>query len=86
MERRRDEGLASGEAHGAQADLALPVADNSAIALVSLKGGIRERARIALPAPAAYGVAALGRGTKVRILVGLSDGRVAVVAPDGTKP
>ncbi|MCJ2076410.1 hypothetical protein FV232_17690 [Methylobacterium sp. WL30] len=70
----------------AQADLALPVADNSAIALVSLKGGIRERARIALPAPAAYGVAALGRGTKVRILVGLSDGRVAVVAPDGTKP
>ena len=67
-------------------DLALPGADGTALALVSLKGGIRERARIALPAPAAFGVATLGRGRQARILVGLSDGRVAVVAPDGATP
>ena len=67
-------------------DLALPGADGTALALVSLKGGIRERVRIALPAPAALGVAALGRGRQARILVGLSDGRVAVVAPNGTTP
>lgn len=67
-------------------DLALPIADGSALALVALKDGIRERARVALPASAAFGVAALGRGTLARVLIGLSDGRVAVVAPDRPKP
>lgn len=63
------------------AELALPVADRTALALISLKDGIRERARIALPAPAAHGVSVLGRGEGARILVGLSDGRLAVVTP-----
>ena len=54
--------------------------------VVALAGGIREHARIALPTPAAFGVAALGRGVRARILVGLSDGRVAVVAANGAKP
>lgn len=63
------------------AELALPVADRMSLALVSLKGGIRERARVTLPAPAAHGVAVLGRGAGARILVALADGRVAVVAP-----
>lgn len=67
-------------------DLALPTVDGAALALVSLKGGPRERARIPLPAPAGFGVAALGRGVQARLLVGLSDGRVAVVAPDGKTP
>ena len=61
-------------------DLALPVADRSALAIVAFKGGIRERARASLPAPAAFGVAALGKGAKARILVGLADGRVAVIS------
>ena len=67
-------------------DLALPAIGGAALALVGLKGGLRERARIALPAPAGFGVAALGRGRQARILVGLSDGRVAVVAPEGATP
>ncbi|WP_375456760.1 hypothetical protein [uncultured Methylobacterium sp.] len=67
-------------------DLALPTIDGAALALVSLKGGIRERARIALPAPAAFGVSALGEGRAARLLVGLADGRIAVVAPGGTRP
>lgn len=66
-------------------ELALPVADRSALALVAFKGGITERARASLPAPAAFGVAALGRGAEARILVGLSDGRIAVVS-EGARP
>ncbi|WP_336489660.1 hypothetical protein [Methylobacterium nigriterrae] len=62
-------------------DLALPTLDRGALALVSLKGTIRERARIALPAPAAHGVAALGSGAGTHLLVGLADGRVALVRP-----
>lgn len=68
------------------AELALPVGDRTALALVSFEGGIRERARFALPAPAAHGVAALGRGEGARILVGLADGRIAVVAPAAATP
>lgn len=63
-------------------DLALPVADRSALAILSLKGGITERARVALPTPAAFGVAALGTGAEARLLVGLADGRIAVVNPN----
>ena len=75
------------ESDGAGAsDLALPTADGSALAIVSPRDGLRERARIALPEPAAFGVATLGRGQQARVLVGLSDGRVAVIATDGTKP
>jgi hypothetical protein len=60
-------------------DLALPILDRSAVAILSLKDGIHERARLALPAPAAFGLATLGRGAGARLLVGLADGRIAVV-------
>ncbi|GJD58465.1 hypothetical protein [Methylobacterium dankookense] len=64
------------------AELALPAAGGTALAVVGFKGGPpRERLRAPLPAPAATGVAALGRGASSRLLVGLADGRVAVVAP-----
>lgn len=69
--------------------LALPAADRSTLAIVSLKGGITERVRILLPGPAAFGVAALGRGAQARVLVGLADGRLAVVpanAPGSVPP
>lgn len=74
---------------GGTPDLALPASDRTTLVLVSLKDGIRERARILLPGPAALGVAVLGRGAGARILVGLADGRVAVVpasAPEGVEP
>ena len=64
------------------AELALPAAGGTALAVVAFKGGPpRERLRAPLPAPAATGVAALGRGAASRLLVGLADGRVAVVSP-----
>ena len=63
------------------AELALPSAGGTALAVVTLKGSPRERLRAPLPAPAATGVAALGRGASTRLLVGLADGRVAVVTP-----
>jgi hypothetical protein len=69
---------------GTPPDLALPVAGRGALAVVSLKSGTpEERARIPLPAPAAYGIAVLEAGGAARtILVGLADGRlVAVPAP-----
>lgn len=61
-------------------ELALPVADRSALAILSLKNGIREQARIPLPTLAAFGVAVLGQGPETRLLVGLADGRVALVS------
>lgn len=62
-------------------ELALATADRGSVALLDLKDGIRERARIALPAKAGFGLSALGRGPRAQLLVGLSDGRVAVVTP-----
>lgn len=62
-------------------ELALPVLDRSAVAFLALTGGIRERVRVSLPAPAAFGLVSLGRGEGARLLVGLSDGRIAVVIP-----
>ncbi|KQP83412.1 hypothetical protein ASF60_22065 [Methylobacterium sp. Leaf113] len=62
-------------------ELALPVADRSALAILVLKDGIRERLRIPLPGLAAFGLASLGRGPAARLLVGLADGRIAVVTP-----
>ena len=69
---------------GEPPDLALPVSGRGALVLLSLKGGQpRERLRVALPAPAAFGVAALEAGGTARtILVGLADGRV-VALPAG---
>ncbi|GLS50459.1 hypothetical protein GCM10007885_33110 [Methylobacterium gnaphalii] len=63
---------------GKAAGLALPASDRTTLAIVSLDGGIAERTRILLPGPAALGVAVLGRGERVRVLVGLADGRLAV--------
>ncbi|MBO1020700.1 hypothetical protein IPV08_12025 [Methylobacterium sp. SD274] len=62
-------------------ELAVPVADRSALAILSLKDGIREVKRVPLPGLAAFGVAAIGQGTRTRLLVGLADGRVALISP-----
>ncbi|GJE15315.1 hypothetical protein [Methylobacterium marchantiae] len=62
-------------------ELALPVSDRSALAILSLKDGIREVRRIPLPGLAAFGVAAIGKGAHTRLLVGLADGRVALISP-----
>ena len=61
--------------------LAIPTLDRASLALVDLRGGIKELWRVALPARAATGVAALGRDADARILVGLDDGQVAVIRP-----
>ena len=61
--------------------LAIPTADRASLALLSLKSGIAEEWRVALPAKAATGVATLGSGRDAHILVGLEDGRVADVRP-----
>ena len=66
---------------GGKPELALMTSRREAVAVVSLKDGIKERVRMALPAPAATGLVAVGRGKGARLLVGLGDGRVAVVAP-----
>lgn len=63
------------------AELALPTLDRRALAILSLKGGVREVGRAALPSRALTGVAALGSGRDARFLVGLEDGRIAEVRP-----
>lgn len=71
-------------------DLALPVAGVPAIAIVTArgpaKGSLRERLRVSLPAPAGTGIAALGEGAGLRLVVGMGDGRVAAIALDGGRP
>ncbi len=67
------------------ADLAVPVAGMPALAIVSARQGLSERARVTLPAPAGTGVAFLGEGAAARLVVGLGDGRVAAIALDGGK-
>ncbi|KQT15157.1 hypothetical protein ASG40_19020 [Methylobacterium sp. Leaf399] len=62
-------------------ELALASSDRGAVVVLGLTDGFREGARIALPAPAGFGLSALGRGPKAPLLVGLADGRVAVIAP-----
>lgn len=62
-------------------ELALVTADRGSVAILDLKDGIRERTRIPLPAKAGIGLSALGRGSQAQLLVGLTDGRVAVVKP-----
>ncbi|MHB2210646.1 hypothetical protein [Methylobacterium sp. CM6257] len=67
-------------------ELVLPVAGRPEIALVAAKGSLHERLRVPLPASAETGIVVLGEGAGARLLIGLADGRVAVVAPDGGKP
>ena len=75
---------------GETTEIALPVAGGAALALVAAKGAakgaLRERLRVPLPAPASTGIVTLGEGAAARLLVGLSDGRVIVVAADGGRP
>ncbi|MCJ2136229.1 hypothetical protein MKK69_19610 [Methylobacterium sp. J-026] len=71
---------------GGVPELVLPVAGRSEIALVTARGGLHARLRVPLPAPAATGIVVLGEGAAARLVVGLADGRVAVVAPDGGMP
>ncbi|WP_267357798.1 MULTISPECIES: hypothetical protein [unclassified Methylobacterium] len=73
-------------AGGASPELVLPVAGRPEIALVSAKGALHERLRVTLPAPATNGIVVLGEGPAARLLVGLADGRVAVIALDGGTP
>ena len=73
-------------AGGTPPELVLPVAGRPEIALVSAKGSLHERLRVTLPAPATNGIVVLGEGLAARLLVGLADGRVAVIAPDGGTP
>lgn len=81
-----DSDLAVTAPAGGAPELVLPVAGRAEIALVSAKGSLHERLRVPLPAPAETGIVVLGEGAAARLLVGLADGRVAVVAPDGGKP
>lgn len=62
-------------------ELVLPTQDRKSLAVVSLKGGIRELRRIPLPAPAGRGLAALGSGKAAHLLAALEDGRMVVVRP-----
>ncbi len=72
---------------GAAPDLALPVGDRGTLAILTPKDGFRERSRSVLPAPAALGIAALGRGSQARLLVGMADGRIAIIPLQrGTQP
>jgi FG-GAP-like repeat len=62
-------------------ELVIPTLDRKALAVLSLRGGIKELRRIALPAPAGRGFAALGAGKDTRIIAALEDGRLVVVRP-----
>lgn len=66
--------------------LVIPTLERTALAFVSFRGGMRERGRVALPAPARFGVAVLGRGAEAHVLVGLEDGRIADVRPGALSP
>ncbi|RUP20447.1 MULTISPECIES: hypothetical protein [Methylobacterium] len=81
-----DSDLAVTDPAGGSPELVLPVAGRPEIAFVAARGGLHERARVPLPAPAETGIVVLGAGATARLLVGLADGRVAVVATDGGKP
>ncbi|CAA9312783.1 MAG: hypothetical protein AVDCRST_MAG90-570 [uncultured Microvirga sp.] len=62
-------------------ELVIPTLDRTALAVLSLKGGVKEIRRIALPARVLRGVAALGAGKDAHLLAALEDGRVALVRP-----
>ena len=62
-------------------ELIVPTQDRRSLAVLSMRDGIREVARIPLPARAETGVATLGSGSDLHILVGLEDGRIADIRP-----
>lgn len=61
--------------------LVIPTLDRRSIAFLTFDGGVREIRRVALPSPAATGLAVLGAGAHAHVLVGLEDGTVADVRP-----
>ncbi|QGY04707.1 hypothetical protein MMSR116_24495 [Methylobacterium mesophilicum SR1.6/6] len=81
-----DSDLAVTAPAGGSPELILPVAGKPEIALITVKGAPRERLRVPLPAAPETGIVVLGEGAAARIVVGLADGRVAVVAPEGGTP
>jgi hypothetical protein len=62
-------------------EIVVPTLDRRSLAVLAVRDGIEERARIALPSPAGRGLAVLGTGRAARILVALEDGRLVVVKP-----
>jgi hypothetical protein len=62
-------------------ELIVPTIDRRSVAILSMRDGIREIARVALPARAETGIATLGSGADLHILVGLEDGRLADIRP-----
>lgn len=66
---------------GGAARLVVPVLDRTALAILAVEPELKEVARIPLPAKAANGVVAFGRGRDAHILVGLEDGRLADIRP-----
>lgn len=62
-------------------ELVVPTLDRRSIAILSVKGGIKELARVALPGRVERGVAALGSGKDAHILAALDDGRLVLVKP-----
>ena len=62
-------------------ELVIPTLDRKALAILTMKDGINELQRIALPARIERGVAALGSGKEAHILAALEDGRVVLVRP-----
>jgi hypothetical protein len=62
-------------------ELVIPTQDRTSLAILSLENGIRELARVPLPALAGRGLAALGSGKDTHVIVALEDGRVAIVRP-----
>ena len=67
---------------GGSPRIAVPTLDRRALAILALTGsGLTESVRIPLPARALTGLAVLGRGETLHLLVGLEDGRVADVRP-----
>ncbi len=60
-------------------DVAIPSFDRRTIRILRFRGGVTEIARIALPARAARGMALLKSGERKVLVVGLEDGRVALV-------
>lgn len=62
-------------------ELILPVLDRQSLAILSLKDGIREISRIALPARVTSGVAVLGAGRDLHLLAGLENGQVVDIRP-----
>jgi hypothetical protein len=62
-------------------ELVIPTLDRKALAILSIKDGIKELQRIPLPARVERGVAALGSGKDSHILAALEDGRVVLVRP-----